>query len=75
MYGVIQKALEAHGTYYVILRHTGTVWSMRHGGSKWVIIERSGGFWVMIQRKEKRKKRNEVRHLLERGHDITPLLD
>ena len=29
----------------------------------------------MVQRKEKQKKINEVRHLLERGHDITPLLD
>ena len=42
---------------------------MRHNGSKWVIVERSGGFWMVIQGEKKRKKINEVRHLLERGHD------
>ena len=45
------------------------VWSMRHGGSKWVIMECSGRFWMVVQRKEKRKKINEVRHLPEHGHD------
>ena len=48
---------------------------MSHSGSTWVIMERSGRFWVMVQRKEKWKKVKEVRHLLEHGHNITPLLD
>ena len=41
---------------------------MRHGGSKWVIVEHSGRFWVVIQGEKKRKKVKEVRHLHERGH-------
>ena len=51
------------------------VWSMSHNGSKWVIVERSGMFWVMVHGKEEWKKINEVHYLPERGHDITPLLD
>ena len=35
----------------------------------WVIVECSRRFWMMVQRKEKQKKINKVRHLLERGHD------
>ena len=52
--GVIEKVPEGHGSYYVILRHTRMVWSMRHGGNRWVIVERSRGFWVMVQREKKR---------------------
>ena len=42
---------------------------MSHGRGTWIIIERSGRFWMVIQGKEKRKKIKEVRHLLERVHD------
>ena len=54
MYGVIQKAPEAHGRYYVILRHTGTAQNIRHNGGGWVIVECSRWFWVMVQGKEER---------------------
>ena len=33
------------------------------------IIERSGRFWMVIQRKEKWKKINKVQYSSERGHD------
>ena len=42
---------------------------MCHGGSKWVIVEHSGRFWVVVQRKEKWKKINEVRYLTKCGHN------
>ena len=58
-------------SFYVTLRHAGMVQSTHHNGGKWVIVEHSGRFWVVIQRKEKWKKVNEVRHVLECGHDIT----
>ena len=38
---------------------------MSHSGSKWVTVERSGRFWVVIQGKGEWKKIKEVRHLLE----------
>ena len=61
--------MEGTMSYYVILRHTRTVQSMSHNGGGWVIVERSGRFWVMVHGKEKRKKINEVRHLAKYGHN------
>ena len=40
----------------------------------WVIIERSGRFWVQIQRIEEWKKIDKVRHLSDRGHDTRGLV-
>ena len=42
---------------------------MSHNGGEWVIVERSRRFWVVVQRKEKWKEVNKVRHLTKRGHD------
>ena len=42
---------------------------MSHDGGMWVIVERSGRFWVVVHGKEKWKKENEVRYLTKRGHD------
>ena len=42
---------------------------MRHDGDMWVRRERSGRFWVVVQRKEKRKKVNKVRRLTKCGHN------
>ena len=39
---VIENGPEAHRRYYVTLHHTRMVWSRRHRGSMWVIIEHSG---------------------------------
>ena len=44
---------------------------MHHGRSKWVIVDRSGRFWMVVQGKEKRKKINKVQHLPKRGHDTS----
>ena len=49
------------------------VWSIRHGGSMWVIGEHSRRFWMVVQGKEKWKKINKVRYPSKRGHDIGPL--
>ena len=69
MYEVIKNVPEANGMYYVSLRHTGMVWSTSHDGDVWVRMERSGRFWIVVQRKEKWKKVNKVRHLTKRGHN------
>ena len=42
---------------------------MSRDGGMWVIVERSGRFWVVVHGKEKRKKENEVRYLTERGRN------
>ena len=42
---------------------------MRHDRDKWVRIERSGRFLIVIQRKEKRKEVNKVRRLTKYGHN------
>ena len=70
MHGVIQKVPEAHRRYYIILRHTRMVQSTRHNGSKWIIMERSGRFWVMVQRIEEQKEINEVRYFEKSGRNI-----
>ena len=43
---------------------------MRH---RWVFIERSRRFWMVVQGEKKRKKVNKVRHLSERSHNNSPL--
>ena len=49
-----QKLMEGTTSFYVMLRHTGMVQNVHHSGGGWIIVERSGRFWVMVQGKEKR---------------------
>ena len=35
----------------------------------WAIVEHSGRFWMVVQRKEKRKKINEVLDASDHSHD------
>ena len=43
---------------------------MSHDGGMWVRIERSGKFWMVVQREKKWYKVNNVQNLMKRGHDI-----
>ena len=53
-YGKSWKLTEGTTSLYVILRHTGMIPNMSHNGGGWINVERSGMFWVMVQREKKR---------------------